>query len=346
MSLWDAYKKKLEKSTKNKAKSTEILKEKKTKTEEQSISKEKNYHAGHRQRMRTRFEKDPDFDYFTEHEALELFLFNGIPQKDTNVIAHRLIETFGSLSNVFDATIEELLSVKGMTLNAVMMIKETLAMANLYHRSYNNSKINLYNASQVTKFSKNFFMNKHHEIIYAIFLDVNDRLISAVDIGKGEATHSNIDIKRLVRLANARHTVKLILMHNHPSGVLRPSVADLSTTCALLIDLYLNDITLVDHIIFAPDGRYFSFFQNSIMQALVERSNKFIDVNSTTLRKLSEHFVDYGEEKGVMLKVSEIKSLKKELTSEELSNIKFETLSKFFENEHCCKIGSVFDNED
>ena len=62
-------------------------------------------HAGHRQRLKERFLRD-GLDNFEEHQVLELLLFYGIPQRDTNEIAHALIEKFGSLSRVLEASPE------------------------------------------------------------------------------------------------------------------------------------------------------------------------------------------------------------------------------------------------
>ena len=74
-------------------------------------------HEGHRQRLRERFLK-MGFDSFEPHEMFELLLTYSIPRKNTNLIAHRLIDTFGSVSAVFDASIEALMSVDGISENS------------------------------------------------------------------------------------------------------------------------------------------------------------------------------------------------------------------------------------
>lgn len=59
-------------------------------------------HEGHRQRKKEQF-REHGLDAFADHEALELLLYYAIPRQDTNPIAHRLIERFGSLEGVFSA---------------------------------------------------------------------------------------------------------------------------------------------------------------------------------------------------------------------------------------------------
>ena len=71
-------------------------------------------HKGHRERLKQRFLEE-GLDNFTDIQVLELLLFYAIPQKDTNPIAHGLLEHFGSLSRVLEADFEELKKVDGIS---------------------------------------------------------------------------------------------------------------------------------------------------------------------------------------------------------------------------------------
>ena len=70
-------------------------------------------HANHRQRMRKRFE-ETGFDGFSDHEVLEYILFHAIPRKDVNPIAHALMDHFGGLDRVLEASEQELTQVEGV----------------------------------------------------------------------------------------------------------------------------------------------------------------------------------------------------------------------------------------
>ena len=82
-------------------------------------------HDGHRQRKKEQF-LSHGLDAFADHEALELLLFYAVPRKDTNPIAHALLDRFGSLEQVLSAPAEELAKVPGLgdtsslTLTAIM----------------------------------------------------------------------------------------------------------------------------------------------------------------------------------------------------------------------------------
>ena len=78
-------------------------------------------HKGHRQRVREKYEKSGS-ESFKDHELLELVLFHAIPYRDTNPIAHRLLDTFGSLGGVFSAKIDALCAVEGVTRNAAILL--------------------------------------------------------------------------------------------------------------------------------------------------------------------------------------------------------------------------------
>ena len=80
-----------------------------------------NPHKGHRERLKLRF-LESGLDSFTDVQALELLLFYAIPQKDTNPIAHALLERFGSLSQVLDAPVEELKKVQGISDHAATLL--------------------------------------------------------------------------------------------------------------------------------------------------------------------------------------------------------------------------------
>ena len=95
---------------------------------------QKNVHKGHRQRLKARFLRD-GLDNFEEHQVLELLLFYAIPQRDTNPIAHKLLDKFGSLANVLDASPEELEKIEYVGDNAITLLKMVTAMCRSYQVS-------------------------------------------------------------------------------------------------------------------------------------------------------------------------------------------------------------------
>ena len=88
-------------------------------------------HEGHRKRLRDKF-LSCGVDNFQDHEVLELLLFYAIPRKNTNVIAHRLLEKFGSLDAVFDSPLSLLKSVEGVGESTAIFIKTISDITRIY----------------------------------------------------------------------------------------------------------------------------------------------------------------------------------------------------------------------
>ena len=87
-------------------------------------------HEGHRSRKKEQF-RAHGLDAFADHEVLELLLYYAVPRQDTNPIAHRLMEKFGSLDAVFAADRAALEEVEGIGENASTLIS---LMFPLMHR--------------------------------------------------------------------------------------------------------------------------------------------------------------------------------------------------------------------
>ena len=92
------------------------------KTIEKLTKKNRPVHTGHRERLRARFDKDNEMETFADHEILEMELSLVIPRRDTNGLAHALIDHFGSLESVYRASAHELIKIKGMTTGAAYLL--------------------------------------------------------------------------------------------------------------------------------------------------------------------------------------------------------------------------------
>lgn len=90
----------------------------------------KNVHSGHRKRVRERFLRT-GFYGFTEHQILEMLLFYCVPRKDTNVLAHKLLERFGSLAAVLNADAEDMKEF-GLYENAAVLFRLIPSVTELY----------------------------------------------------------------------------------------------------------------------------------------------------------------------------------------------------------------------
>lgn len=195
-------------------------------------SEKKNIHQGHRTRLKARFLRE-DIDNFDEHTMIELLLYFGIPYKDTNEIAHRLLEHYGSLSNVFDARFEQLLEIDGIGENAATLIKLIPSLSRVYLSQKEDLSGALDNIDKLGKMLVSRYRGVAVETVYLILLDNAYRLLAVERVYEGSVNSAQISTRSLVERAIRHNAAMVVLAHNHPSGLAIPSSEDIHTTSLL-----------------------------------------------------------------------------------------------------------------
>ena len=208
----------------------------------------KSVHSGHRDRVKNLFLKN-GLDYFEPHTVLELLLYFSIPMKDTNPIAHRLLEKFGSLSGVFDAPIEELLKVDGIGKSTAVLIKLIPQLSRRYQEDLDRDKTVIFSYDEAGRYLLKKFIGRQNEVVVLMLLDSKNRVLYCDVVNEGTATAASVYIKKIVRLCVQYNAVYAVLSHNHPSGNCLPSKQDLSTTRWVFEAMGTVEVKLLDHII-------------------------------------------------------------------------------------------------
>lgn len=213
-------------------------------------------HDGHREKKRQQFLQH-GLDSFAEHEVLELLLFYAIPRKDTNPIAHALMDRFGSLDAVLAAPVEELCRVKGVGESAAALLK---LIPQVYRRSRMAAaeRERVLNSSQrAGDYLLELFTGETAEVLYELCLDRKGKLLACRRVGEGGVSSINVDLRKIVENALLTGASGVILSHNHPSGIALPSADDCAATVRVKEALKTVGLVLVDHIVVA-DGDYVS----------------------------------------------------------------------------------------
>lgn len=212
-------------------------------------------HEGHRKRLRDSFKKG-GIEPFSDHNVIELVLFYAIPRKDTNLIAHELIERFGSVSGVFDAPFEELLKVDGIGENCATLIKMFPAVGRRYLTD-KYDKPEFESVEALGDYCVSLFTGETVEKAYLLCYDARNRMIKSVLIAQGSLSTVNLDKRRMMEAVVINSTVSVILTHNHPNGAAAPSSADVRSTREISNLMREVSVNFADHIIVA-DKEYFS----------------------------------------------------------------------------------------
>lgn len=208
-------------------------------------------HDGHRQRLKERFQKE-GLDHFEKHQVLELLLFYCMPRRDTNPLAHKLLDRFGTVAAVLNATAAELKKVDGVG-DGVVQFLHLVRETGRYCDIKDMEEKGLSKLSECSDYVIPYFDGKRNEVVYLLCLDAKCKVISCKMVGEGSVNSAGVPIRRIVEMALGEGATSVVLAHNHPSGIAVPSNEDRATTLRLARALSAVEITLVDHVVVA-DG--------------------------------------------------------------------------------------------
>ncbi len=209
-------------------------------------------HTGHRQRLKDRFLEE-GLDHFSQINALELMLFYCVPRKDTNPLAHKLLDHFGKLHNVLEASYEELLKVEGVNENIATYLTMIHAVGRYYVKNRGGKPLILKTIDQCGDYLMPYFHGLQNETVFLLCLDAKSKVLACKKVGEGSVNSASISIRKIVEVALGSNAVSVVLAHNHPSGLAIPSAEDIQTTRRLGLALNAVEILLADHIVIAED---------------------------------------------------------------------------------------------
>lgn len=214
--------------------------------------KGKPVHADHRSRMQERVRRE-GLSSLAAHEVLEYLLFFSIPRKDTNALAHRLIQHFGSYCNVLDASEEELMKVEGIGPASARLIAGIRQFDQYYLLQQRRGRPHPLNTEAARiEYVRPLFYSEHNEICYLIAMNDQYMPLRDIRVSEGVPNHVSINTRKMAREAVSSGCTCAFLAHNHPTGLAVPSSADVYATRLAAGALQSLGIHLVDHIIVAP----------------------------------------------------------------------------------------------
>ncbi len=236
--------------------------------------KDQNVHAGHRQRLINKFLVSPEQCY--DHEILEILLFYAIPRKDTNELAHALIQKFGGLTNVLSADANQLKTVDGVgdKIACQIMLISNIAKK-LLNENKNKQKVFLTTPEKIRNELLGDFYGLKTESFIMVLMDKNYELKAKVVFTDDNPTQVRADIPEIIQAINIHKPKYAVIAHNHPSNRLEPSSEDDFTTKKIHILCELHDVVLSDHIIFAGEKIY-----SYKMEGKIEQIRKTVALNA------------------------------------------------------------------
>ncbi len=220
-------------------------------------------HEGHRGRMRDRFRKE-GLDGFSPHEVIELLLFYGRARGDVNPLAHTLLDTFGSLKGVLEASPEQLMAVKGVGEETATLLSLMLPMFRRYSACLCEERKYIRNSTEAAEYCKALLAGQRSERFYVICLSADNQLLGRRLVAEGSLLEVPAYPRTIMETVLNHNAHSVVFCHNHPSGICLPSPEDISTTRRMMNLLAGIDVVVLDHILVA-DGQTYSMMNHGDM---------------------------------------------------------------------------------
>ncbi len=194
-----------------------------------------------------------------KHELMAILLGSGIKGKDVIALSKELIKL---LDKKFDTLqLEELLSIHGLGKAKSLQILSAIELSRRYLVQNNHPQIS---SSSDVYHELQTYKNRQQEYFLALYLDGANHLIDTHVITIGTLNQSLVHPREVFAYAIEKRCASIIVAHNHPSGILKPSYEDISVTKRLQESAKILGIELLDHIIFTKTG-FYSFQEEGML---------------------------------------------------------------------------------
>jgi DNA repair protein RadC len=203
-------------------------------------------------------------DSLSSPELIAIVLGSGTKSVPILQLAHSLLAHFGSLQKIATATVEELCEVRGMGVAKSLQLKAAFTLGGRARIDGAAPKRKIEHPSHAYHYIKERIAHKEQEYFMGIFLDVRGQVIADEVIAIGTVSEVLVHPREVFHPAIRHRASGIVVVHNHPSGELTPSEADLSLTKDLIKTGEVIGIGVQDHLIVTKEG-YYSFRQNSLM---------------------------------------------------------------------------------
>lgn len=223
----------------------------------------KPHHLGHRQRLRARFLESKKGS-LPDYELLEIILFSASPRADVKPLAKELINVFGSFPKVLNATKDELMRVKGVNEAVIANLKVVQDAAERLLKEDVKEQPILQSWSSLLNYCRASMGHLKKEQFRIVFLNTKNMLIADELQEAGTVNQTPVYPREVVKRALELEASAIILVHNHPSGDVTPSKADIEITKQIIRAAEPLGVKVHDHLIIGANKHY-SFRSNMLI---------------------------------------------------------------------------------
>ena len=200
----------------------------------------------------------------SDAELLAIFLRSGSQQHSAVELSRLLLQHFGSLNAVFDATLTDVSKFHGIGNTKYSQLMAVKELGRRYLQNHINQGADLSRSDLIKDYLRYELLGEQQEVFAVLCLDAQLRKINFKKLFYGSLNYCSISINQLLRHAIHHHATVIVIAHNHPHGTAQPSFEDKQLTQDIQRACELLEIKLIDHIIIAPEQN-FSFAEHRLL---------------------------------------------------------------------------------
>ena len=209
--------------------------------------------------------RDKGSRVLSDAELLAILIGSGTVQESAVELSKRILSSVGhNLQNLGKLSIAQLLNFKGIGEAKAIKIKAAMELSRL-RRESNPTQLDKINTSlSAFEIMQPLLGHLSHEEFWVLYLNRSNKIVAKTQLSKGGMTSTIVDVRIILKQALEHSATAILLAHNHPSGMLKPSVSDKQLTQKLKLASESLDIKVLDHII-VTEKSYFSFADESLL---------------------------------------------------------------------------------
>lgn len=199
-------------------------------------------------------------------ELLAILLRTGTKEHNVKYLADSILSNFNSIKEFKNISLPELLKIKGLGLAKSANLLAALELGKrVYDENAPSFKLKITNSEDAYRHFSTLIKDELQENFLVIYLDNHERYITHKILFVGTIDKSIINPREVVKQALLINASLIIIMHNHPSGIVTPSKSDDEATVSIINASNLFNITLLDHII-VGGNKYYSYLEEKRIQ--------------------------------------------------------------------------------
>jgi|TARA_R110002012_G_scaffold321121_2_gene547569 DNA repair protein RadC len=201
----------------------------------------------------------------SDAELIALLIGSGSRAESAVTLSQRILaHSEYNLNTLGKMAINELMEFKGIGEAKAVTIAAALELGRRRGAQESPKKPKLTSSEAVFRLLQPVLGELPHEEFWIVYVDNSNKVLQSVQLSKGGITGTLVDVRIVFKNALLLGAVAIILAHNHPSGTLKPSKADISLTKKLTVAGQQLDVKVLDHVILT-ESAYFSFADEGLL---------------------------------------------------------------------------------